>query len=148
MRRIVSAIIVIWLLLCMTVSPYAQTIPIQPYETPSPQINPMELENKTTKAIRLGIDPDDIILVIKKKQDTVVARGVFSMLYNPPRVDEEKVIREEWRKAFGFDVWRPYYKAKAVEKRVKKVFSVKVFKLKGEPQFEKNQFTYTFKAKF
>jgi hypothetical protein len=148
MRRIVSVMLVIWWSLCMTVSPYAQTILINPYGPTNPQINSLELEDKTAKAIRLGIDPDNIILVIKKRQNTALARGVFNSLYNPPKIDEEKIIREEWRKAFGMDVWRPYYKAKEVEKWVKKKFSVKVFKLKGEPAFEKNQFTYTFKTKF
>jgi hypothetical protein len=138
------------------VNPYAQDILIKPYEQPNLllekdnlfQIHSLEPENKLIKQIQMGIESDDILLEIKKMHNTTVDPEVFNKLYNKPKVDEKKMIREEWKKVFGIDVWYPYYKAKDVERWVKKRLSVKVFKFKGEPQFEKNQILYTFKANF
>jgi hypothetical protein len=140
----------------MVVSPYAQTILVKPYEAPVPllekdnlfQIDSLELENRPIKPVKMGIESYDIVLEIKKMRNAALSREVFNKLYNKPKVDEKKMIREEWKKVFGIDVWYPYYKAKDAEKWVKKRFSVKVFKLKGEPQFKKNQILYTFKTKF
>lgn len=73
---------------------------------------------------------------------------VFSTLYNKPGVDEKKLIRQAWKEAFGIDVWYPYYKYKEAEDWVKERLSVKVIKLKGKPEFDRNHIFYVFKAKF
>lgn len=156
MRRAVSVIFVIWWSLCLVVNPYAQDILIKPYEQPNLllekdnlfQIHSLEPENRLIKQIQMGIEPDDILLEIKKMHNITVDPEVFNRLYNKPKVDEKKMIREAWKKVFGIDVWYPYYKAKDVERWVKKRLTVKVFKFKGEPQFERNQILYTFKANF
>lgn len=86
---------------------------------------------------------------IKQEQASVpINHEIFNALYNKPMVDEKKRLREEWKKAFGIDVWYPYYEFKKVEKWVKKRFSVKIFRLKGEPEFARNQILYTLKTKF
>jgi len=156
MRRSVIVIFVIWWSLCPVANLYAQNILINPYEQHNLlleknnlfQLHSLEPENKPIKQIQMGIESDDILLEIKKMHNTSVDREVFNKLYNKPKVGEEKILREEWKKVFGIDVWYPYYKAKDVERWVKKRLSVKVFKLKGEPKFERNQALYTFKAKF
>jgi hypothetical protein len=79
---------------------------------------------------------------------STAGRDVFRMLYNKRKVNEEKIIRQEWEKVLGMDVWYPYYKAKEVETWVKEKCSFRVFKFKGTPQFEKHQFTYVFKSRF
>ncbi|MGE5197616.1 MAG: hypothetical protein ACM3IL_03820 [Deltaproteobacteria bacterium] len=77
-----------------------------------------------------------------------VDRKVFKMLYNKPKVDEKKLIRQEWEETLGVDVWLPYYKAKEVEHWVKERISFRVFKLKASPIIEKNRFAYVFKRTF
>ena len=85
---------------------------------------------------------------IKKSHNTNVDRRLLNALTNKPKVDEEKMIREAWKKAFGIDVWYPYYKAKEIEDWVKERLSFKIFKLKGKPKFQKNQILYIFKTTF
>jgi hypothetical protein len=85
---------------------------------------------------------------VKKLSSFTVDRKVFNALYNKPWVDEKKLIRDAWRKVFGIDVWYPYYKAKEIEDWVKERMCIKVFKLKGNPEFRKDQILYVFKAKF
>jgi hypothetical protein len=83
------------------------------------------------------------------RSDTIYSsRQAFCSFYNTPKVSEEKRLRQEWAKVFGIDVWTPYYKAKEVEDWVKEKCSVKVFKLKGKPEFSKNSFVYVFKTRF
>jgi hypothetical protein len=77
-----------------------------------------------------------------------IDRRVFNSLCQPPVFDEQKVVRQAWKDAFGFDVWYPYYKAKEVEGWVKKKATIKVFKLKGEPIIEKGRIMYSFKTRF
>lgn len=84
----------------------------------------------------------------ERKNTSAANRDAFRMLYNKPKVSEEKLIRQEWEKVLGMDVWYPYYKAKEVEAWVKEKFSVRVFKFKGRPEFSKRGFIYTFKARF
>jgi hypothetical protein len=67
---------------------------------------------------------------------------------NRPGFDEKMILRQDWEETIGFDVWRPYYKYKEIEKSVKGRFSFNVFKLKGEPVFENNQVFYVFKSNF
>ena len=146
MRRIFGVMIIIYWSLCAAPSPYAQTIPVKPYE-PLPISSP-ELKDGSIKPEKITIGAEDMVIRIKKMRSHSVDRKTFGSLYNKPKIDEEKAIRGEWSKVFGIDVWRPYYKAKDVEKWVKRKCSVKVFKLKGEPQFEKNRATYAFTTKF
>ena len=84
----------------------------------------------------------------KRKASSAVNHDVFYALYNKPHVSEKKKIRASWKKTIGVDVWYPYYKTKDIEDWIKERFSVKVFGLKGKPQFEKNQIIYVFKSKF
>jgi hypothetical protein len=62
--------------------------------------------------------------------------------------NDKAVIREEWRKFLGVDIFYPYYKAKEIEDWVSEKGSVKFGNLKGKPKFGDNKFTYTFKMKF
>ena len=87
-------------------------------------------------------------LIAERPGNAKVNRKAFYALYNKPRVDEKKRLRESWRRAFGIDVWYPYYKTKAVEDWVKEKLSVRVFRLKGKPQFDNNQILYVFKLGF
>jgi hypothetical protein len=84
----------------------------------------------------------------ERKHSSAANRDVFRMFYNKPKVSQEKLIRQEWERVLGIDVWYPYYKAKEVEAWVKEKCSVRVFKFKGRPEFSKRGFTYTFKARF
>ncbi|MFA5100006.1 MAG: hypothetical protein WC547_03885, partial [Candidatus Omnitrophota bacterium] len=77
-----------------------------------------------------------------------IDRAVFNSLCTFPVRDEQQMVREAWKNAFGFDVWYPYYRAKDVERWVKKKASVKIFRMKGEPIIERGRFMYAFKTKF
>jgi hypothetical protein len=156
MRGTVSVIFVICWSLWPAVNSYAQNILIKPFEQHNIllekdnllKMRPLEPEKESIRHMQIGIEPDIILIKIKKKLNVTVDREVFNKLYNKPKIDEEKMLREQWKKAFGIDVWYPYYKAKSVERWVKKKLSIKIFKLKGEPQFARNQILYTFKVKF
>jgi len=77
-----------------------------------------------------------------------VDRAYIKAFLNPPKVDEEKTIRQLWKEFFGIDVWYPYYKAKEVEDWVKEKMSVRIWKFKGKPRFRRDRFDYTFKMRF
>lgn len=64
--------------------------------------------------------------------------------------DERKKIREEWKEFLGLDVFYPYFKAQEIEEYVQKKASVKLFNLKGKPEFNKDSKSvkYIFKSKF
>ncbi|MCM8789774.1 MAG: hypothetical protein NC916_01970 [Candidatus Omnitrophica bacterium] len=109
--------------------------------------NPIELENNTLKQMPIGVGPEAIRIEVRKGSNTADRQG-FRKIYNKPRVEEEKLLREQWKKAFGIDVWYPYYKAKKIERWVKKKLSIRLFKLKGEPQFARDQLLYVFSVKF
>ncbi|MGE5307655.1 MAG: hypothetical protein ACM3OC_01060 [Deltaproteobacteria bacterium] len=74
--------------------------------------------------------------------------GDFDDIFNRSKPDEKTLLRAAWAQAFGFDVWYPYYKAQEVESWVKERFRVRVFKLKGEPEFTRNSIAFNFNAKF
>lgn len=57
-------------------------------------------------------------------------------------------VRRQWQEFLGFDVWYPYYKEKEIEGWVRQKFRVRIFRLKGEPQFNSKGFTYIFKSIF
>jgi hypothetical protein len=66
-------------------------------------------------------------------------------------LDEERnKIREEWKEYLGLDVFYPYFKAQEVENYVQKKASVKLFNMKGKPEFNKESkgVKYIFKSKF
>jgi len=86
--------------------------------------------------------------VKQRLRNAAVNRKVFYSLYNKPRVDEKKKLREAWKSTFGFDVWYPYYKTKDVEDWVKEKLSVRVFRLKGKPKFENDRILYVFSLGF
>jgi hypothetical protein len=64
--------------------------------------------------------------------------------------DERKKIREEWKETLGLDVFYPYFKAREVEDYIQQKSTVKVFNLKGKPEFnrETKSVKYIFKSKF
>ncbi|MDD4940524.1 MAG: hypothetical protein PHS64_02920 [Candidatus Omnitrophica bacterium] len=77
-----------------------------------------------------------------------IDRAALNSFCTKPVRDENEVVREAWKEAFGFDVWYPYYRAKEVERWVKKKASVRVFRMKGEPIIEKGRLMYAFTSKF
>lgn len=62
--------------------------------------------------------------------------------------DEKRLLREQWQKFFGIDIWYPYFKAKEVENWIGDKTKVEFFHFKGRMKFENNQLRYTFKAQF
>lgn len=61
---------------------------------------------------------------------------------------EKIIIREQWKRNLGMDVFYPYFKAKELESKVREKASVRVLKLKGKPEFSGNEAKYIFKIKF
>lgn len=61
---------------------------------------------------------------------------------------EEIRLRQEWEKLLKVDIFYPYYKAKEAQEWVKEKGSVKIFNMKGKPEFDKNTVEYIFKVKF
>ena len=61
---------------------------------------------------------------------------------------EKMILREQWARNIGVDIFYPYFKAKELESKVKEKTSVRVFKLKGKPEFKSNEAKYTFTIKF
>ncbi|MDP2921935.1 MAG: hypothetical protein Q8O12_06200 [Candidatus Omnitrophota bacterium] len=67
------------------------------------------------------------------------------------RIDEnaEKIVlREQWRQNLGIDIFYAYFKAKEVESKVREKTSVRIFRIKGRPEFKNNEAKYIFKTKF
>jgi hypothetical protein len=62
--------------------------------------------------------------------------------------EEKKILREEWKKLLGVDIFYPYFKAKEVEGWVSDKASLEFFKIRGRPKFENNQIKYIFKVRF
>ena len=85
--------------------------------------------------------------ILQSSVPTVDHKYIKAFL-NPPKVDEEKLIRQQWREFFGMDVWYPYYKAKEIEDWVKEKFRIKIWKFKGKPRFRRDRVDYIFKMKF
>jgi len=72
---------------------------------------------------------------------------VFIFIFALP-LYAKKILRKKWKEWLGIDIFYPYFKAKEIEDWVKDKCSIKLFKMKGRPKFEKDRFTYTFKTKF
>ena len=62
--------------------------------------------------------------------------------------NDREILREKWRDFLGVDLFYLYFKAKDLETWVKDKFSVKLFNMKGRPQFNKRRILYVFKATF
>jgi len=61
---------------------------------------------------------------------------------------EQEILREKWKEFLGIDIFMPYFKAKEIEKKISEKASIKIYKMKGKPEFEKTGAKYVFKAKF
>ena len=61
---------------------------------------------------------------------------------------EKIVLREQWERNIGMDIFYPYFKAKELESKVREKTSVRVLKLKGRSEFKTNEAKYTFSIKF
>jgi hypothetical protein len=72
----------------------------------------------------------------------------FKRTYNKPVVNDSELVRAEWTAAFGCDVWYPYYVAKDIERQISNRVSIKLFKMKGKPKFDKRAVYYIFKMAF
>jgi len=61
---------------------------------------------------------------------------------------EKIVLREQWERNIGIDLFYPYFKARELESMVREKSSVRVFKLKGRSEFKSNEAKYIFSIKF
>jgi hypothetical protein len=66
----------------------------------------------------------------------------------PDEATEKIIIREQWENCLGIDIFYPYFKAKEIETKVREKNSVRIFKIKGKPEFKTNEAKYTFTIKF
>ena len=91
--------------------------------------------------------------------DSGLAAGVASCSFSDwinaqpgnQKVDENAeqiIIREQWERNLGIDIFCPYFKAKELESKVREKTSVRVFKLRGKPEFKSKEAKYTFSVKF
>ena len=62
--------------------------------------------------------------------------------------EEKRILREEWKRLLGIDIFYPYFKAKEVEDWVSQKATIEFFNIKGRPKFENDQIKYIFKARF
>ena len=61
---------------------------------------------------------------------------------------EKLILREQWERQLGIDIFYPYFKAKELETKVREKTSVRIFKIKGKTEFKTNEAKYTFTIKF
>ena len=61
---------------------------------------------------------------------------------------ERIILREQWERNIGIDIFYPYFKAKEVESKVREKTSVRVLKMRGKSEFKNNEAKYTFTIKF
>jgi len=61
---------------------------------------------------------------------------------------EKILLREQWERNIGVDIFYPYFKAKELESKVREKTSVRVLKIRGKPEFKNNEAKYTFTVKF
>lgn len=61
---------------------------------------------------------------------------------------ENMLIREQWARNLGIDIFYLYFKEKELEQSLKEKISIKVFKMKGNLEFKSNEAKYTFVTKF
>lgn len=91
---------------------------------------------------------NNVLITERQMAHNRIIRERVNLFGNTKTMDENNLIRHDWENVFGVDVWYPYFTAKDLEANFKKKLGVKIFKLKGEPHFEKNLVTYAFKATF
>ncbi|OQX80289.1 MAG: hypothetical protein B6D56_05340 [Candidatus Omnitrophica bacterium 4484_70.1] len=90
---------------------------------------------------------------LKKDIYSQEREGFFNWInknaYAKSMKEDKKLLRREWKKMLGgVDIFFPYFKAKEVEKWIKKKARVDFFKVKGEPSFKKDKVQYIFKINF
>lgn len=61
---------------------------------------------------------------------------------------EKIILRDQWERALGIDIFYPYFKAKELESKVREKTSVRIFKVRGKSEFKSNEAKYTFTIKF
>ena len=61
---------------------------------------------------------------------------------------EKIILREQWERQLGIDIFYPYFRVKELESKVKEKTSVRVFKARGKSEFKNNKAKYTFTIKF
>lgn len=67
----------------------------------------------------------------------------------PVSEEEEKIVlREQWERRLGVDIFYPYFKAREIESKVSKKGSIKVLNIKGKPEIKSNEAKYIFRIKF
>lgn len=78
------------------------------------------------------------------------AEWVNSQPGNKPIDDnaEKIVLREQWERNIGIDLFYPYFKTKELETKVGEKTSVRILKLRGKSEFKSNEAKYTFTIKF
>ncbi|GEM_PF-3256902 len=85
-----------------------------------------------------------------KKANEVFLDFIDKRIYmdNLEKNKERILLREQWQKILGIDIWYPYFKAKEVEDWIGEKTKVELFHFKGRMRFENNQIKYTFKMRF
>jgi len=61
---------------------------------------------------------------------------------------EKIILRDQWERTLGMDIFYPYFKAKELESKVREKTSVRIFKVRGKPEFKSNEAKYIFTIKF
>ena len=87
----------------------------------------------------------------QKSKFSIIRLFISKAFAATQNVDEDrKIIREEWKKFLGFDVFYPYFKAAEVEDYIQKKSTVKLFNMHGKAEFNKDTkaVKYIFKKKF
>lgn len=62
--------------------------------------------------------------------------------------DDKAALRQYWKETIGIDMFYPYFKAKALETKIKEKTSVNILKIKGKPEINEDGVKYIFKIKF
>jgi len=61
---------------------------------------------------------------------------------------EKIILREQWERNIGIDIFYPYFKAKELESKVRKKTSTRILKMRGKSEFKSNEAKYIFSIKF
>lgn len=77
--------------------------------------------------------------------DIIFSKAYATSLNNK---ENKKILRKRWKEIIGIDVFYPYFEAKKIEKAVRNKATVRIFKIKGRPEFKKDHIKYIFKIKF
>lgn len=75
-------------------------------------------------------------------------KKVYTPNRNKQTKEDKEILRQEWQKDLGIDIFYPYFKAKEIEDLVSEKASVKIFSIKGRPKFSDDQIKYIFKVSF